>query len=327
MDRQTIKNLPKGEFHLHLEGSVPWELLRQRDPERFGKPPTSWDRDFRFRNFAHFDQTLLDAAGVWFKKPEDYYTVAREVFREQQENHVVYSEVSIASGCLEFSGITLDEALDAVKSAAPEDLTVRVFLGIHHNGYTALSGPMIENALTTTGLDGFDLHGTETIPLEPWTERIWTEARQAGKFTKAHAGEFDGPQFIRHAVETLGVTRIEHGVRAVEDPGVMDLLREKGVTLDICPVSNLKLGVCPSLREHPLPRLVRSGINCTISRDDPFCFGSTLDEEYFLIQEECGLTDNETVSVIAAGFRTALVPEKQKELWLADLIRIQGKKG
>lgn len=320
MERDAIRQLPKGEFHLHIEGSLPWVLLRKREPERYGTTPASWAPGFRYRNFDHFEEDLLAAASYWFKTPEDYHTACREIFREQVENSVRYAEVSFASGCLEYFGdLPLCEVLHAIKSAAPDNLAVRVFFGIHHDGYTPIMGPMIEQALNEPLLDGFDLHGVETHPLESWTGRIWRDARAAGKFTKAHAGEFDGPDFIRRVVEELGVTRIEHGTRAAEDPAVMAFLRDRGVTLDMCPVSNLKLGVVPSLKEHPLPLFIRNGINCTISRDDSLSFGSTLTDEYALLQAEGGLTDTELVSLMAGGFRAALVPEEQKKQWLTEL--------
>jgi adenosine deaminase len=326
MNKETIRSLPKGEFHLHLEGALPYHLLKEREPVLYGDPPPSWAPDYRFRDFAHFDDVLLDAAGRWFKSVNDYHTAAREIFRIQREQNVRYAEVSIASGCLELNHLELSEVLQAVRSAAPEGLTLRIFLGVHHDGFTPWAAPVIKRALAEKDLDGFDLHGVETIPLEPWTARVWKEAREAGKFTKAHAGEFSGPSFVRHAVEVLGVNRIEHGIRAVEEPSVMELLRDRGVTLDICPVSNLKLGVVPSLKHHPLPALAHFGINCTVSRDDPFCFGSTLDEEYSLLQSETGLSDRDILALMAGGFKAALATEREKRVWLDELSAAAGGK-
>jgi adenosine deaminase len=196
------------------------------------------------------------------------------------------------------------EVCRAVLDAVPEGLEVRLFIGIHHNGYTDYMGPMLEESLTWPELSGYDLHGTETFPLEPWTARLWDSARRAGKFTKAHAGEFAGPDFIRRVLNELGVTRLEHGVRAVEDPQLVEELARRGIVLDVCPWSNIKLGVAPSFREHPLNILVPSGVKCTINRDDPVSFGTTLAEEYKVLQDEMGFSDD----VILVWYGTDLTP-------------------
>ena len=106
--------------------------------------------------------------------------------------------------------------------------------------------------------------------------RVWARVRAAGKVTKCHAGEFDGAHRVREAITELGVTRIQHGVRAIEDPSVVALAAEQGVTFDVCPISNVRLQVFPSIAEHPIRRLGEAGVRCTVSTDDPLCFGNTV---------------------------------------------------
>ena len=120
----------------------------------------------------------------------------------------------------------------------------------------------------------------------------------AGKFIKAHAGEFDGPGFIRRAIRELAAGNI---------------------VLDICPWSNLKLGVVRSLAEHPLRALHDAGVKCTINRDDPVSFGTSLTDEYAAVAEEMGFTDEEVISLFRNGIETALVPETRKKIWLDEL--------
>ena len=311
MTREQLKEMPKGEFHLHLEGSLPYSLLRNIDTERFAELPPFWNRDYRFSTFADFDRELLSLAGVWFTSVERYHTAAKAIFDDAREQGIRYLETSIASGCLEFGNLDLFEVCAAIKSTVPPDMTVRLFLGIHHSGYDSF-GYSIEEGLNCPNLDGFDIHGDETEPLEAWTADLYRRAAEAGKFTKCHAGEFMGPEFIKTAVNILKVNRIEHGVRAVEDEETLRLLAERNVTLDVCPVSNVKLQVVPSIEEHPLKKLMQSGVRCTVNRDDPLIFGSTLEEEYFLIQENMGLKDRDIVSLVKNGFDAALVSDGER---------------
>jgi adenosine deaminase len=173
--------------------------------------------------------------------------------------------------------------------------------------------------LNSPDLAGIDLHGVETLPLEPWTHQLWRRAQANGKFTKAHAGEFGPASSVREVVERLGVTRVEHGVRSIEDPAVVDLLKARGVTLDVCPVSNVKLRVAPSLAGHPIARLHRAGVACTVNTDNPFTFGVSLREEYAALVQQAGLSRADLAVLAANGFRAALLPEAIRVQRLAEI--------
>jgi adenosine deaminase len=304
--RRFLKRLPKTETHLHIEGALPWELLHSMDPGRFHTPPLSWQDHYRFSSFTEFEESLLELACAWFTSPERYHQAAKTLFRKLAgEDNVRYIETSFASGMIEFLGLDGAEVARAIRDAAPDGVPVRVFMGIHHDGYTPRSRHFIEDSLGWEALDGLDLHGTETTPLEPWTGDLWERARAAGKRTKAHAGEFAGPEFIVRVIEELGVKRIQHGVRAVESPQLVRRLKEMGAILDICPISNVKLGVVERMADHPLRELHRSGVVCTVSTDDPMSFGNTLEQEYAALYTELGLSFAEMGELAANGFRHA----------------------
>jgi len=313
-----IRRLPKTETHLHIEGALPWELLHQLDPKRFAQPPASWAPDFRYDSFEHFERELLDMAFVWHTTPERYHESAKLVFQKHLEQNVRYVETSFASGVIEFGGVNGKEVLDAILTAVPKGLVVRVFLGIHHNGCPPKMRPILEDSITWPGLAGLDLHGVESVPLEDWTRELWPAARKAGKYTKAHAGEFCGPEFVRTVIEELGVQRVEHGERADEDPAVVVLAVKHGIAFDLCPISNVKLRVTPSLKEHSIRHLRKAGIVCTVSTDDPLCFGNTLQDEYEVLAREMNFSRAELADVARAGFKVALVDEKQRAQWLSE---------
>src|SRR3954465_11717880 len=238
--RDFIHSLPKTETHLHLEGALPLELLQRVRPE-FTRPPASWASDFKFSDFPHFERELLDMAFSWFTSPERYYEAAKLIFAKHVAQNVKYVETSFASGIIEFGGLNGREVLAAIRSAVPRGLEVRVFLGIHHNGAGPTMRPVLEDALTWPDLAGIDLHGVESLPVEPWTAPYWAAARRAGKYTKAHAGEFMGADFVRRILDELQPQRIEHGVRAIEDSAVVAEIKSRGIALDVCPISNHKL--------------------------------------------------------------------------------------
>ena len=129
-----IKKLPKTENHLHIEGAVPLELLRTLDPEKHAEPPMSWASDFRYRDFSAFDDHILGMVVPWFTSPERYHEAAKAVFKKlRDEENVHYVETSFASGVVEFCGIDGEALAEAVKTAAPENMEVRVFLGLNHD--------------------------------------------------------------------------------------------------------------------------------------------------------------------------------------------------
>lgn len=317
--RAFIQALPKTETHLHLEGALPWTLLRALDPSRFRDPPASWHDDFRFNSFQHFEDELLSYVFAWFVSPERYHEAAREVFAQLVRQNVRYVECSFASGVLEFGGVDGEAVTEAIRAAVPEGLTVRVFMGIHRNGHTDRSRAFLDTCTDWPALDGLDLHGLETLPLEPWTAELWRRARGAGKHTKAHAGEFAGPESVRQVLDELTVDRVEHGVRAVEDPALVERLARDGVTLDVCPISNVKLGVVPSLSEHPIRHLLDAGVVCTVSTDDPISFGNTLTDEYMALAAGLAFTRGELARVALNGFRVALCDAELVGPWVAEL--------
>ncbi|MDX2111937.1 MAG: adenosine deaminase [Verrucomicrobiota bacterium] len=314
-----LANLPKTETHLHIEGALPWHLLHALDAVKFPHPPASWHPEYRFRDFDHFESELLAMAFGWYTSPERYHEAAKLIFARHLAQNVRYVETSFASGVVEFGGLDGHAIVKAIKSAAPAGLTVKVFCGIHHNGYNERTRDFLEDCIHWPELDGLDLHGTESMPLEDWTARLWQKARDAGKFTKAHAGEFCGPEFVRQVIHELGVRRIEHGVRAAEDSALLAEMAALGVACDVCPISNVKLGPTRSLATHQIRLLHDAGVVCTVNTDDPLSFGNTLTEEYLALHREAAFTRNELVALAKNGFKVAMIPDNDRQRVLGEL--------
>lgn len=318
--RQFIHKIPKTETHLHIEGALPWTFLKNLNPAKYPGVPFFRSPDFRYENFTQFESILIEHALEIFKSADDYHQVASSVFKEARRQNICYLETSFHAGMIEFLKIPGKEILEAIKSAAPPDLELRVFLGMSRNAYTPYLGPILENAIDYwDGLSGIDLHGPEDLPLEAWTPPIWKRAADRGLVLKAHAGEFGPPSNIAHAVNELGVKRIQHGVAARESENLMMQLIEMGVCLDMCPISNYKLKVVESWQDHPLGLFLKKGIRCTISTDDPFSFDNNLEKEYQACIDKLNLPPKLLPEIAKNGFLVSDLPHKQKNFFIKSI--------
>jgi adenosine deaminase len=158
--------------------------------------------------------------------------------------------------------------------------------------------------------------------MERDTAAVWARLRAAGKVTKCHAGEFDGAARVREAIEVLGVTRVQHGVRAIEDPAVVQLAAERGVTFDVCPISNLRLKVFPTMSAHPIRRLMQAGVRCTLSTDDPLCFANALNDEYAALAAELRFSRAELAQIARNGWQVADVSVAARKAALDEIDRL-----
>ncbi len=314
-----IQALPKTETHLHMEGAMPWELQMRVAPSRAIKPLPSWADDYRFPDFQTFLELLIGSYKDFLTCPEHYGEAAALVFSRQLEQNVRYVEFSIDAFTSELAGISLREVIQAILSAVPPQLEARLFVGFHRDGHSEAIRKTAYDCLDWPEVSGIDIHDVETKPFADWLVDYYAEARKKGKLKKAHAGEFGNAGYVREAIERLDVDRIEHGIRAAEDPSVLELIRAKGITLDVCPISNVKLQASGPMSEHPIRRLLDAGVACTVSTDDPLVFGNRLSEEYIALAQDLGFTRKELVGVARNGWKAALIPEALRESKLAEL--------
>lgn len=307
-----IQALPKTETHLHLEGALPYELLMAWKPDEYPPDPEFRRPSHRYATFPDFEGILLAHALPWFTSAERYHEAAKAIFAKHVAQNVRYVETSFHLPVTKFIHVPGREIVAAIRAAVPAGLEVRIFAGMLRSDIVGDLRRTIDDLHTWDGLAGTDLHGFETMPTERGTAAVWAKLRAAGKVTKCHAGEFDGAHRVREAIEQLGVTRVQHGVRAIEDPAVVRLAVERGVTFDICPISNVRLQVVPSMREHPIRRLMQAGVRCTVSTDDPLNFANTVNDEYAALAGELDFTRAELAQVARNGWTVADVPAAER---------------
>ena len=319
--KAILKSLPKTDMHLHIEGSISLDEYAEVNPITEGWEPIGWAPNYRYSSFAAFEEFILGYADKWFDRPERYHQSAKSLFRRKIEEGVRYLECSFAFIVCEQKQLPVDEVVDAIISAIPSNLHVRLFCGLHHDSWSLKNKRALEQLLELKGLSGIDLHGPERYPVGDWMSDYWEAARQAGKFTKAHAGELGGAWHVREAVEKLGVRRIEHGFRAAEDASVVDLLRSEGVVLDVCPISNFKLQTVDSYKNHPFIQLSKQGIQVTINTDDPFIFGNSIYDEYKVLYDQSGLSSDFIFQLVRNGFEAALLTASERKGFTDELDR------
>lgn len=320
--REFIQALPKTETHLHVEGALPYELLEAWRPAQYPANPPFRARSYRYKSFPDFENILLDAALPWFTSADRYYEASKVIFAKHVAQNVRYVETSFHLPVTKFINVPGPEIIAAIRAAVPAGLEVRIFTGMLRTDLAGDLRPTINQLHNWAGLAGVDLHGFELMPTVIETAEVWARIRAAGKVTKCHAGEFDGAARVREAIELLGVKRVQHGVRAIEDPAVVKLAADRGVTFDICPISNVGLKVVPSLREHPIRRLMQAGVRCTVSTDDPLCFANSLIEEYTALALELNFTRAELAQVARNGWEVADVGPAVREAAIAEITRL-----
>lgn len=281
---------PKIELHVHLEGAVSPELLfaaARRNGCSLPFDSVEALREYmRFRNFDQFIEAWLATTTV-LRTADDYRELVLDYARRARAQGAVYLEAIFSPTERLPLGVSMQENFEGFcdgAQAAREQLGVEVRLTPDITRFVELevACELAEWAVRyrDRGVVGIGLGGPEVgYPPEPY-ERAFAIARDGGLGSVPHAGETEGPRSIRGALDALAADRIRHGVRAVEDPGLLRELADRQVVLDVCVLSNVCLSVVPSVADHQLPALLEAGIPCTVNTDDPTFFGCDLLSEH-----------------------------------------------
>jgi adenosine deaminase len=305
-----MRDIPKIELHLHLEGGAPPAFIRglAREKNIDISGVFRADGSYTYRDFWHFLQ-VYEAATSVLTTPEDYARLTTAVLEECAANGVVYAETFLSP---DFCGggdvAAWRDYLTAVREAAEaaersHGITLRgIVTCIRHFG-PERSRPIAECAADTAGdwLTGFGMAGDELKGKPSDFRWAFDCAREAGLRITVHAGEWGGAASVRDALDALNPERIGHGVQAIDDPALVDRLAEDGIVLECCPGSNVFLGVYKDWRSHPIEKLRARGVKVTVSTDDPPFFGITMTSDYENLNRHFGWDD----SVFAEINRTA----------------------
>ena len=319
---EFIRVLPKAELHLHLEGAVPWAMARAHSAPSLPERPPWYAEGFRFDDFLEFRGAIRECMSCLVDAPA-YGAAAGAIFRGLQAQNVRYAEISFDVVRALDLRLEIADVVAAVKAAEPPGLITRVFAALSQHKHERTPAAVVDMVLSAPGLDGLSLHGDEATQHTDAFVDAFAEARRRGLQTKAHAGELMGPASVATALDLLGVTRIEHGVRAAEDDALVKRLAAEAVTLDVCPWSNVRLKVVESLARHPIRRLHEGGVRLTINTDDPTVFGRTLSEELASLVDDLGFTLADLARFQANAFAVAAMPAAARAAVLAEIDTLQ----
>ena len=327
-----IRRLPKTELHLHLEGTLQPEILRElaRTKGRLQDQTEAWIQDqskrqFRYGSLPVFLQAFK-LVTLLLEGPADYALAARHMIERLATQRVRYAEVTLSAGVILWKKQSVQAIFEAILDAARQaahshSICIRwIFDAIRHFGadhareVLGWAARFREHGVAAFGIGGDEERG----PAQLFRE-VYKEAKDLGLHRTVHAGETGGPQSVADAVQLLGAERIGHGVAAVRDPGVLALLRDRMVTLEVCPTSNVATGVLPSVEAHPLPRFLEAGLRVTINSDDPAMFDSNLEQELMLCGHAFGLRENQIVEMLKNSIRASFATEMQKQALAAEL--------
>lgn len=315
---ERITSLPKAELHLHLEGSIRPQLavaLAGRHHVRLMEEEVR--RRYSYTDFAGF-LDVFKWVTSFLRDPADFALVAEDLAEQLLEQKVVYAEVTLSVGVMFLRKQRPEANFEAIlRAAEPFDkrgLRLNwIFDAVRQFGAgAAMQVVEAAKACQSERIVAFGIGGDETSLPTAEFRPVYEHAAKYGLHRLIHAGEAGGPEEIRAAIELLGAERIGHGIAAIHDAELMELLAERAIPLEVCPGSNLRTGALGLQRgrknvrmdEHPLPELMRRGVPVTLSTDDPAMFHTTLEEEY-RAAHEMGLTEEELEELVENGFRYA----------------------
>jgi adenosine deaminase len=319
-----IRDMPKAELHVHLEGATrPETLLKLAQRHKIDLPADDvagvreW---YTFRDFPHFVEVYIKISEC-IQTPDDIELIAREFLQGQAAQNIRYTEITYTA-LTHFvqKGIPFDEQLDALNTArawaqATLGVDMQYIIDIPRNladhdqsmrsAEWAVSG--MGRGVIALGLGGYEVGN----PPERFTD-AFAYAREHGLASIPHAGEHDGPPSVWGALRELGAARIGHGVQSLKDPALVDHLVTTQIPLEVCPTSNICLGEVDAMANHPIQQLLDAGCYVTLNSDDPPMFNTTLTNEYVQAAAAFGWDAAIIDRIVLAGVQAAMLPDDAK---------------
>jgi len=327
MESSRLKSLPKAEVHLHLEGSFEASLIAQWARVEGVALPRPQEELFRFSGLADFLEFLDLACGL-ARTSDRLVDLGYGLCQRLADSGTGYADVIVNPTHWHAWHGRLDamlQALDAGFQAAEQDglPSVGLCISLLRTQSADAAAELVETliAMRHPRVVALSVDGNEAAAgrTGPRFADAFRRAGAAGLRRTVHAGESSGPEGVWDAVDLLGADRIDHGVRAIEDPALVRMLVDRQIPLGICPTSNLVLGVYPSLQEHPIEQLRAAGVRVSVNTDDPALLGASLVGEYGLCRQAYGWSDAVTKAVARTSIEASFANESIKSKLLREL--------
>ncbi len=326
---REIEALPKVELHVHLEGSMPPEtLLDLANRNEVSLPFTTVDEAlawYEFRDFPHFAE-VYSTISRCIVTADDVERLARDFIRGQAEQNILHTEITFTAFThFKNHGLAFGDQVAALRCArewAERELDVSfgVIVDIPRDHANTEQSEMIARWVRDVVVDdpegpviALGLGGYEVGHLPAEFKSSFDIVREAGVPAVCHAGETEGPASISGALDLLGSLRIGHGVRCLEDDALTNRLRDEQIVLEVCPSSNVCLGVFNDIESHPLPELRRRGLAVTINSDDPAMFGTSMTHELEIAHKVFGMSMDDLKETMVLAARSTLLPQAKQQ--------------
>ena len=319
---------PCAELHLHLEGTLEPDLvfalaernqleLAYRDPEELRAA----------KEFSDL-QSFLDlyyACMQVLRTEEDFADLTRAYLSRAHAAGVRHAEIMVDPQAHMVRGVPLRTVIDGVAGVLAESerefgVSTGLIAAFLRDRPAAEALEVLDDLLVMDApLLGIGLDSAEVGYPPSLFTAVYDRARSAGLLLIAHAGEEGPPEYVREALDLLGVQRVDHGIRAMEDPELVRRLAEQQIPLTVCPLSNVRLHAVPDLAQHPLPALLEAGLLVTINSDDPAYFGGYVDDNYAAVAEQFGLGRDQLAALAANSVRASFASEGRKRELLDEV--------
>src|SRR5712691_46364 len=326
-----IKRLPKCELHIHIEGSLEPELmfaLARRNGIRLRYPSAEALRQaYQFRNLQDFLDIYYQGMSV-LNTEQDFYDLAWAYLERARADNVRHVEMFFDPQGHTARGIAFATVIGGLHRAvvdAGRELGVQASLimcFLRHLDEADAERTLDAALPFKDKIVGVGLDSSEAGNPPGKFKHVFGRARDAGFFLSAHAGEEGPASYVWEALDVLGVARIDHGNRSLEDDVLVRRLARDQVPLTVCPLSNLRLRVVDSLAHHPLRRMMEKGVMVTVNSDDPAYFGGYVNQNYLAVSEALGLRREEIATIVRNGIKASLMTMSEKERALADVDRV-----
>ena len=328
VSKTFIQGMPKAELHMHIEGSLEPELLFEL-AERNGIPlryasveEVRWAYDFS--DLQSFLDLYYEGMQVLLNE-RDFYDLTWAYLQKVSAQNVRRAEVFFDPQAHTDRGVPLESVITGIRRAledGEQQLGISselIMCFLRHLSAEAAMETLHASLpfwkwIVAVGLDSSEVgHPPEDF------KAVFDEARKHGLLTVAHAGEEGPPEYIWQALDDLKVSRVDHGVRCVEDPKLVERLREEQIPLTVCPLSNVKLRVFDSIQDHNLKRMLELGLRVTVNSDDPAYFGGYMDENFEAVRKGLSLSREDVYRLAKNSFQASFLDAAKKQQLLKEL--------
>ena len=328
---QLIREIPKAELHLHIEGTLePEMMLLLANRNGIELPYAGVDEIRQAYNFSNL-QSFLDiyyAGAQVLKEKQDFYDLTWAYLERAAEDNVRHVEIFFDPQTHTERDVGFATVVDGVHSALRDGqsrlgITFRLIMCfLRHLSAAEAMTTLVEALPYRDRIHAVGLDSSEVGHPPAKFVDVFDRARDEGFLTVAHAGEEGPPEYIREALDLLKVERIDHGVRCLEDPALVERLVAEQIPLTVCPLSNVKLRVFDTLEQHNLRQLLQAGLCATINSDDPAYFGGYIGENYLRTQQALKLNEADIRALTRNAFTASFLSEAEKQRHIAELDRV-----